>query len=126
VVDKDLASALLASRLGVDLFVISTDSDRVYLNYRKPTQRPLERIGPADLERHLEEGQFPAGNMGPKIISVLRFLRAGGKEAIITSCDKLCSAVCGTAGTHVSADVPGGESAAERIHETESQYAERH
>ena len=126
VIDKDLASALLAIRLGVDLFVISTDTDRVYLDYRKPTQRPLERLGPADLERHLEEGQFPPGNMGPKIVSVLRFLRAGGREGIITSCDNLCSSVCGTAGTHVSVRVAGAEPTVDRSHETENQYAERH
>lgn len=126
VIDKDYASALLATRLGVDLFVISTDADRVYLDYRKPAQRPLDRIGPADLERHLEEGHFPAGNMGPKVVSVLRFLRAGGKEAIIASCDNLCAAVCGTAGTHVSLRFAKAEAAAERIHEAERRYAERH
>jgi len=126
VIDKDLASALLAIRLGLDLFVISTDTDRVFLDYRKPSQRPLKRIGVEDLERHLEEGQFPPGNMGPKIVSVLRFLRAGGREAVITSCDNLCSSVCGTAGTHVSARVPGTEPTVDRIHETEDQYAERH
>lgn len=107
VIDKDLASALLATQLGVDLFVISTDTDRVYLDYRKPAQRPLVRIGTDELERYYQEGHFPPGNMGPKIVSVLRFLRAGGKEAIITSCDNLCSAVCGTAGTHAFLDDPG-------------------
>lgn len=126
VIDKDLASALLAIRLGVDLFVISTDTDRAYLDYRKPAQRPLQRIGPADLERHLQAGQFPPGNMGPKITSVLRFLRAGGREAIITSCDNLCASVCGTAGTHVSASIPDSELAVDRIHQDENEYAERH
>lgn len=126
VIDKDLASALLAIRLGVDLFVISTDTDRVYLDYRKPAQRPLERISPGDLQRYLDEGQFPPGNMGPKVVSVLRFLRAGGREAIITSCDNLCSSVCGTAGTHISACVPEAEPMADQVHETENQHAERH
>ncbi|MGB9408294.1 MAG: carbamate kinase [Terracidiphilus sp.] len=101
VIDKDRASAWLAAHLGVDLFVISTDTDRVYLDYRKPTQRPLERLGAAELDSYFKAGQFPPGNMGPKIESVLRFLRDGGKEAIITSCDHLCSAVGGTGGTHV-------------------------
>ena len=90
----------------MDLFVISTDTDYVYLDYRKPTQRPLERIGTAELQRYLDEGQFPPGNMGPKVISVLRFLRAQGKEAIITSCDNLCASVCGSAGTHILIDGP--------------------
>jgi carbamate kinase len=104
VIDKDRASALLASRLGVDLFVISTDTDYVYLDYKKPAQRPLKRVGPAELQRYLEAGHFPPGNMGPKIESVLRFLRDGGTEAIITSCENLGKAIDGTAGTHIVAD----------------------
>ena len=96
VIDKDRASALLASRLGVDLFVISTDTDYVYLDYKKPTQRPLRHVGAAELEEYARAGHFPPGNMGPKIESVLRFLRDGGKEAIITSCENLCAAVVGS------------------------------
>lgn len=104
VIDKDRASALLASRLGVDLFVISTDTDYVYLDYKKPAQRPLGKVGASELQRYLEAGHFPPGNMGPKIESVLRFLRNGGKEAIITSCENLGKAIAGRAGTHVVAD----------------------
>ena len=95
VIDKDRASAWLAARLGVDLFVISTDSDYVYLDYKKPTQRPLRSLGVAELDGYAKTGHFPPGNMGPKIESVLRFLRQGGKEAIITSCENLCAAVAG-------------------------------
>jgi carbamate kinase len=104
VIDKDLASASLASRLGVDLFVISTDTDCVYLDYRQPTQRPLRHVSTAELEEYAKAGHFPPGNMGPKIESVLRFLRDGGKEAIITSGEKLCQAVIGSAGTHMFPD----------------------
>jgi len=98
VIDKDRASAWLASRLGVDLFVISTDTDYVYLDYKKPRQRPLRRVVAAELEEYARAGHFPPGNMGPKIESVLRFLRQGGKEAIITSCENLCQSVIGSAG----------------------------
>jgi len=104
VIDKDRASALLASRLGADLFVISTDTNYVYLDYKKPTQRPLRRVGAAELEEYAAAGHFPPGNMGPKIESVLRFLRHGGKEAIITACENLCHAVSGSAGTHMFPD----------------------
>jgi carbamate kinase len=104
VIDKDLASASLATHLGVDLFVISTDTDFVYLDYKKPTQRPLRRVIAAELEEYAQAGHFPPGNMGPKIESVLRFLRSGGKEAIITSCENLCQAVVGSAGTHMFSD----------------------
>jgi carbamate kinase len=108
VIDKDRASAWLASRLGVDLFVISTDTDYVYLDYKKPTQRALQHVTAAELEQYAKAGHFPPGNMGPKVESVLRFLRQGGREAIITSCENLCRAV-GSAGkesvgTHMFSD----------------------
>ncbi len=104
VIDKDRASALLASELGVDLFVISTDAEFVYLDYKKSTQRPLKRISASEIERHLQDGQFPPGNMGPKIESALRFLKAGGREVIITSYEHLVDAVHGNAGTHIVRD----------------------
>lgn len=101
VIDKDRASALLAAELGVDLFVISTDADRVYLDYRKPSQRALGRVTAAEMATHLEAGQFPPGNMGPKVQSALRFLERGGAEVIITSYEYLVEAVAGHAGTHI-------------------------
>ncbi len=104
VIDKDRASALLASQLGVEIFAISTDTDFVYLDYKKPTQRPLMRVTASELEQHLEAGQFPPGNMGPKIESALHFLKTGGKEVVITSYEHLCEAVGGRAGTHIVPD----------------------
>jgi carbamate kinase len=104
VIDKDRASALLASRLGVSLFVISTDTDYVYLDYKKPTQRALHLVGCSELQEYADAGHFPPGNMGPKVESVLRFLMPGGREAIITSCENLCSAVSGPVGTHIVLD----------------------
>jgi carbamate kinase len=101
VIDKDRASALLASRLGVDAFIISTDADRVYLDYKRPTQRPIDRATAGEIQGYYEAGQFPPGNMGPKIESALRFLRAGGREVIITSYERLSEAIDGTAGTHI-------------------------
>ena len=95
------ASALLASRLGMDWFVISTDTDYVYLDYRKPSQRPLNFVGCSELQQHFDAGHFPPGNMGPKVESVLRFLMQGGGEAVITSCDNLALAVSGSVGTHI-------------------------
>jgi carbamate kinase len=117
VIDKDRVSALLAARLRVDTFVISTDADRVYLDYRRRTQRPLRQATAAEMRRHLEAGQFPPGNMGPKIESALRFLEAGGTEVIITSYEHLRAAVRGEAGTRIttnsadarSAKVEGGD-----------------
>ena len=118
VIDKDRASALLASELGVDIFAISTDTDYVYLDYKKPTQRPLQRVSAEEVEAFYRAGHFPPGNMGPKIESALRFLRAGGKEVIISSYEHLCDAVAGKAGTRI---LPGaatrapGDAAAEKL-----------
>jgi carbamate kinase len=109
VIDKDRASALLASELGVDMFAISTDTDYVYLNYKTSAQTPLRLVTASELERHHRDGHFPPGNMGPKVESVLRFLRNGGKEAVITSFEKLCDAVAGTTGTRIVTDAgPSG------------------
>jgi len=101
VIDKDRASALLASRLAVDVFIISTDADFVYRNYRKPDEEALGRVTAGELRRDYEAGQFPPGNMGPKIQSALRFLANGGREVIITSYEHLFDAVHGRTGTHV-------------------------
>jgi carbamate kinase len=101
VIDKDRVSALLASRLAVDAFIISTDADCVYLDYRRPTQRALGRVTAAEMAAHLAAGQFPPGNMGPKIESALRFLDKGGREVIITSYEHLREAATGAAGTHI-------------------------
>lgn len=106
VIDKDRASALLAAQLGVDMFAISTDTDYVYLDYKKPSQKPLTRVTAGELEMHYRAGQFPPGNMGPKVESVLRFLKRGGREAVITSFVHMLEAVKGNAGTHIVPDGP--------------------
>ena len=90
--------------LGADVFIISTDADRVYLDFKKPGQRPIAKATVSEMQAHLEGGQFPPGNMGPKIESALRFLRAGGREVIITSYERLLDAVRGEAGTHIVPD----------------------
>lgn len=101
VIDKDRASALLASGLGADLFIISTDADKVYLDYRKPTQRGVDRATADEMQRWYDEKQFPAGSMGPKVQSAVRYLRAGGKEVIITSYEHLMAALEGREGTRI-------------------------
>lgn len=117
VIDKDRASALLALKLGVDLFVISTDVDRVYLDYKKPTQRALDHVTASELEAHCRAGHFPPGNMGPKVESVLRFLRGGGREAIVTCYEQLHDAVTAHAGTHIVADASAGAAGGSRTTE---------
>jgi len=112
VIDKDHTSALLALKLRAEYFVIGTDTDFVYLNYKKPSQQALHRLDAAQLETHARAGHFAAGSMEPKVQAVLQFLRSGGKEAIITSCDSLCAAVEGTTGTHIVSSEEGVRPAA--------------
>jgi carbamate kinase len=109
VIDKDRASSLLATGLGLETFVISTDVDQVYVNYKQPTQRAVTRATADLMEHYLNENQFAAGSMGPKIEAAIRFVRNGGRDVFITSCDQLVEAVRGKAGTHISAKPDHGQ-----------------
>lgn len=104
VIDKDLASSLLARELGADLLLISTGVDRVALDFGKPTQRELPRLTASEARRYLAEGHFPAGSMGPKIEAIVRFLEASGKAALITSPASLVAALRQEAGTWIVKD----------------------
>ncbi len=101
VVDKDRASSLLASEIDADLFVISTAVEKVYINFGKTNQKALDRITVAEAREYIKQEQFAKGSMLPKIQSIVRFLEAGGKEAIITNPESIESALKGEAGTHV-------------------------
>lgn len=101
VIDKDLTSALLASRLGADVFAIATGEEHVYLDYKKPTQRALGKMNDDECRLYLGAGQFPEGSMGPKIRAALSYLDGGGKEVIITDTAHLRAAMNGEAGTHI-------------------------
>lgn len=103
VIDKDRSSALLAAKLNVDLFLISTDAPQVFVDYKKPTERGIDKINIADLQKLYDEGQFPAGSMGPKVESCMNFIKNGGKKAIITSYEYLSDALEGRAGTLITA-----------------------
>jgi carbamate kinase len=103
VIDKDSASSLLASQLHADLFIISTSVEKVFLNFGKPDEKPLDRMTAGQAEKYMKEGHFAPGSMLPKIEAVLRFLHRGGKEAIITSPESLESALAGKSGTHIYA-----------------------
>ncbi|OFW13987.1 MAG: hypothetical protein A3H29_10970 [Acidobacteria bacterium RIFCSPLOWO2_02_FULL_67_21] len=112
VVDKDLASALLAVRLHVDLLAISTDVDAIQIDFGTPRARRLDATTAGELRGYAAAGQFPPGTMGPKVEAVLRFLDAGGRAAVVASPDRLVAAIDGRAGTRVtgsSRPVPRGE-----------------
>ena len=101
VIDKDLASSLLARQLGADVLVISTAVEKVCLDYGKPTQRSLDSMTLAETKRYMAQGHFKPGSMLPKMQAVVEFLEAGGKVAIITDPDHLGAALNGRGGTRV-------------------------
>jgi len=84
VIDKDLASALLASQINADKFFILTDVPKVCINYNTPQEKSLDRMTIAEAKRYLEEGQFPDGSMGPKVKAAIHFVERSGKDTIIT------------------------------------------
>ena len=101
VIDKDLATALLAVAVDADLFFISTGVEKVALNFNKPDQQWLDRLTASDAHRYLNEGHFAAGSMLPKIQAILYYLERGGKRAIITNPPNIARALRGETGTHV-------------------------
>jgi carbamate kinase len=101
VIDKDRASAALARDIKAETLVILTSEEYVYINYRRPNQRPLKHIKAQTIQKHLQDGHFPSGNMGPKIEAAISFLENGGNEVIITSLDRAKSAILGNAGTKI-------------------------
>ena len=107
VIDKDFASALMASALGVDLLVITTGVPQVAIDFGTPRQRFVDTMAVSELETHLAAGQFPPGSMGPKIEAALQFLRSGGREVLITSVDRLDQALAGRTGTRLIPDQEG-------------------
>ncbi|MET0994613.1 MAG: carbamate kinase, partial [Mycobacterium sp.] len=99
VIDKDLASALLAEELDADLLVIATDVDGVYAGWGTPEQTRLGRVTPDELVGL----DLPAGSMGPKVEAARRFALNTGREAVIGSLTDIADIVAGTAGTRVRA-----------------------
>lgn len=93
VVDKDYAAQRLASTIGATALVMVTGVDAVAIDFGTPQQRTLHEV-PVDVaERYSAEGQFPPGSMGPKVESAIRFVREGGRIAVITSPEKLGAAL---------------------------------
>jgi len=103
VIDKDLTGSLLASALGAETFLILTDVEKAALNYGKDNQVDLDEITVSEAERYIKEGHFGKGSMEPKMLAALRFIKSGGKVAIISSLEKALPALLGKAGTRVVA-----------------------
>lgn len=101
VIDKDFGGERLAFNVKADTFMILTDVPKVYINYNKPDQKPLDEVTVAEIEKYQAEGHFKAGSMGPKVEACKRFIVNGGKNAIITSLDTAIDALRGQAGTRI-------------------------
>jgi len=104
VIDKDRLSALLAAQLGAELFIILTGVAKVAIDFGKPSQRWVDRLGASEARKHLAEGQFPPGSMGPKIESALAYLEGGGQEVLITTAEALATGDPATVGTRIVRD----------------------
>jgi carbamate kinase len=102
VIDKDLAASVLARAIGWTHLVIATDVSQVALDFGKPSQKFLERLTVGEAKKYLAAGQFPAGNMGPKIEAAVDFLEHGGEHVVITDLEHLVPAVAGKAGTRIA------------------------
>ncbi|MBW2028251.1 MAG: carbamate kinase [Deltaproteobacteria bacterium] len=101
VIDKDLASSVLAREIGVDIFLIATDTPGAAIHWGKPEEEMLGKVRLADMERYAKEGHFPAGSMGPKVEAVMEFNRATGNRGIICHLKDIEKAIAGEAGTEV-------------------------
>lgn len=96
VIDKDLASSLLATQIGADEFYILTDVPKVCLNFHTPNEIMLDRITIDEAKKYLDEKQFTEGSMAPKVRAAIQFVENGGKECIITEASELGKPDAGT------------------------------
>jgi len=103
VVDKDLASAVMALALSAPELIILTGVERVQIGYGTPEARPLNIVTVAEAREHMAQGHFPAGSMGPKMEAACRFVEGGGSRTLITNVFTLSEALAGTTGTWVTA-----------------------
>ena len=101
VIDKDKAGNVLAQSVDADIFLILTDVQHACINYGKADEKPLGEITVAEAKRYLAEGHFLAGSMGPKMEAAIRFVKAGGDKAIITSLDHAVDALEWRTGTRI-------------------------
>jgi carbamate kinase len=96
VIDKDLASALLACQIKAEKFFILTDVPKVYVNFNKPGQKQIDKMRANEARRLYQSGEFGSGSMGPKVLAGITFAENGGGETVITEASQLECQNCGT------------------------------
>ncbi|MCB1042254.1 MAG: carbamate kinase [Acidobacteria bacterium] len=104
VIDKDRTSALLAHNLNVETFVVLTGVEKVALNFGKPDQVWLDILTVSEARKHLAEGQFPPGSMGPKIDAAIQYIDSGGQSVLITTPEALLTKEFDKVGTRILPD----------------------
>jgi carbamate kinase len=102
VIDKDLAAERLAESIEADVLVILTNVEKVYLHYKTKKQKPLNKVSLHKIKTYYEQGHFPQGSMGPKILAAIRFLEYGGEKVIISDIEKGWEAFLGKTGTTIT------------------------
>ena len=101
VIDKDFASALLASNIEADLLLISTAVPQIALNYNQPDQTWIDEMTLAEAKAYMKQGHFAKGSMEPKVQAIINYLEAGGKEALVTNPENIERALAGETGTRI-------------------------
>jgi len=101
VIDKDLASSILAQEIEADIFVIASDVEGAGINWGKSDQKMLRKVPLAEMEKYVQEGQFPAGSMGPKVEAMMQFFKATGNRGVICQLKDIEKAIAGEAGTEI-------------------------
>jgi carbamate kinase len=101
VIDKDLASSVLAREIKADIFVIASDVEGAGINWGKSDQKMLRKTPLAEMEKYVKEGQFPAGSMGPKVDAMIQFFKATGNRGVICQLKDIEKAIAGEAGTEI-------------------------
>jgi carbamate kinase len=101
VIDKDHATSLLARKIDADLMVITTGVEKVAVHFNKPDQQFFDRITVAEAQKYFDDGEFPAGSMGPKIVAAIDYIKATGNDVIITLPEKTLQAIEGKTGTRI-------------------------
>jgi carbamate kinase len=101
VIDKDLASSVLAQEIKADIFVIASDVQGAAINWGQDDQKMLRKTPLAEMKKYVDEGQFPAGSMGPKVDAVMQFTEATGNRGIICHLEDIEKAMAGEAGTEI-------------------------
>ena len=101
VIDKDLASSVLAQEIKADIFVIASDVEGAAINWGSADQKMLRNVPLAEMEKYVQQGQFPAGSMGPKVDAVMQFTAATGNRGVICQLSDIEKAIAGEAGTEI-------------------------